>query len=366
MDIVLQVADTLLLDRIYAALLPISPSSFPEPKVNESNSLPFGSQEAASLLPQFKYTYEPASKYLHLDPTEWAYKSSWPRDTVYRQFVSLFMITWLFGSVLYFGFATLSYFFVFDKETMKHPKFLNNQVRKEIAQACQAMPGMAFLTALCMLAEVRGYSKLFDQPSEAPFPWYNFLQFPLFILFTDCGIYWIHRGLHHPLVYKTLHKPHHRWIMPTPFASYAFHPVDGFCQSIPYHLFTFVLPLQKVAFIALFTFINFWTILIHDGEFYANNPVINGAACHSAHHAYFNYNYGQFTTLWDRLGGSYRRPNMDLFHKETKMGKRELDRQTEETEEILKEVEGQDDRDYLVEETEESKPRWRRTGRSGR
>jgi hypothetical protein len=34
------------------------------------------------------------------------------------------------------------------------------------------------------------------------------------------------------------------------------------------------------------------------------DPIVNGAACHTMHHLYFNYNYGQFTTLWDRLGGS--------------------------------------------------------------
>ena len=31
------------------------------------------------------------------------------------------------------------------------------------------------------------------------------------------------------------------------------------------------------------------------------------------HHLYFNYNYGQFTTAWDRLGGTYRRPKGDAF-----------------------------------------------------
>jgi lathosterol oxidase len=64
------------------------------------------------------------------------------------------------------------------------------------------------------------------------------------------------------------------------------------------------------------------------------------------HHLYFNYNYGQFTTLWDRLGGSYRKPNEELFRRETKMGKREWERQSKEMETIVKEVEGEDDRSY--------------------
>ena len=177
---------------------------------------------------------------------------------------------------------------------------------------------------------------------------YNFLQFPVFIIFTDFFIYWIHRGLHHPLLYKHLHKPHHKWIMPTPYASHAFHPLDGWSQSVPYHVFPFILPLQKFAYVILFVFINIWTILIHDGEYVANSPVINGAACHTMHHLFFRYNYGQFTTLWDRLGGSYRPPNEELFRRETKMGQEEWKRQVKEMENVVQEVEGVDDRTYQI------------------
>ncbi len=229
---------------------------------------------------------------------------------------------------------------------MKHPKFLKNQVRMEITQASVSLPVMAIFTTPFFLAEVRGYAKLYDGAHDGPGLWYNFAQIPFFLLFTDFWIYLIHRGLHHPLVYKTLHKPHHKWIMPTPYASHAFHPIDGFSQSVPYHVFPFLFPLQKFAYVALFIFINIWTIFIHDGEYVANSPVINGAACHTMHHLYFNYNYGQYTTLWDRLGGSYRKPNDELFSKESKMGEKEWQRQVKEMEMMVKEVEGSDDRSY--------------------
>ena len=52
----------------------------------------------------------------------------------------------------------------------------------------------------------------------------------------------------------------------------------------------------------------FWTISIHDGVYLVNNPIVNGAAHHTIHHLEFNYNYGQYFTLWDRIGGSYRKP----------------------------------------------------------
>lgn len=64
------------------------------------------------------------------------------------------------------------------------------------------------------------------------------------------------------------------------------------------------------------------------------------------HHLYFNYNYGQFTTLWDRLGGSYRQPNDELFRRESKMSKVEWERQSREMESVVRSVEGDDDRRY--------------------
>ena len=49
--------------------------------------------------------------------------------------------------------------------------------------------------------------------------------------------------------------------------------------------------------------------MIHDGEYLASHPLINGAANHAHHHLHFNYNYGQFFTVFDRFGGTYRMPD---------------------------------------------------------
>ncbi|KAI9826811.1 MAG: c-5 sterol desaturase [Thelocarpon impressellum] len=342
MDIVLELFDAVLFDRMYAALVPASASWAASPLAVAAGHATFSSVREAPT----DYHYRPATQLFALPPTEWASRSAWARDNIYRQAVSLYLITWLFGLVVYFVFASLSYVFVFDKATFSHPKFLKNQVRQEIRQTMWSLPGMAVLTLPFFLAEVRGFGKLYDSSADGPGRWYDVVQFPFFLAFTDGCIYWIHRALHSPLLYKRLHKPHHRWIMPTPYASHAFHPLDGFSQSIPYHVFPFIFPLQKLAYVALFIFINVWTVFIHDGEYVANSPIINGAACHTMHHLYFNYNYGQFTTLWDRLGGSYRKPNEELFRRETKMGKQEWERQAREMEAVVAQVEGGDDRSY--------------------
>ena len=124
-------------------------------------------------------------------------------------------------------------------------------------------------------------------------------------------IYFIHRGLHHRLIYKHFHKLHHRWIVPTPFASHAFQWQDGFLQSCPYHIYVFLFPLHKITYLFFFLFVNFWTVSIHDGNYSVPKlfqPFINGSAHHNDHHQYYDCNYGQFFTFWDRLMSSFRMP----------------------------------------------------------
>ncbi len=72
-------------------------------------------------------------------------------------------------------------------------------------------------------------------------------------------------------------------IIPTPFASHAFHPIDGFSQSFPYHLYVFLFPIHKVEYLALFIFVNIWTVSIHDADYKVwgfLKPLINGSAHH--------------------------------------------------------------------------------------
>ena len=88
--------------------------------------------------------------------------------------------------------------------------------------------------------------------------------------------------------------------------------------------------------------------MIHDGEYLASSPLINGAANHSHHHLHFNYNYGQFFTVFDRLGGTYRKPDSEMFDRENKYAKEVWERQIKEMVEIQGQVEGEDEREYAM------------------
>lgn len=59
-----------------------------------------------------------------------------------------------------------------------------------------------------------------------------------------------------------------------------------------------------------------------------------------------SYNYGQFTTIWDRIGGSYRKPDAAWFNKDTKMSQETWESGVKEMEKMQMQVEGADDRTY--------------------
>ncbi len=349
MDIVLEFLDTLVFDHLYAQLFPATTAKhIPESISKTLHVGNFTEHYSTSFLDDpetYKHFYGLSPVFFQSSP--YMNRSMFGRDNIFRQLLSLWITVTIFGWILYLSCATFSYTFIFDKRTFNHPKYLKNQVKLEIKLALSAIPVMSIMTIPWFVLEIRGHGKLFWDINQWGMT-YFILQFPLFIMFTDCGIYFLHRWLHVPWVYKHLHKPHHKWIICTPFASHSFHPIDGYFQSLPYHIFPFFFPLHKIAYLCLFCAVNFWTVLIHDGKFLTRNPWVNGTACHTVHHLYFNYNYGQFTTLWDWLGGSYRAAERELWDEDLRNTKTALAKTCAEMETIRMEVEEEDDqRDYV-------------------
>ncbi|KIR69237.1 lathosterol oxidase [Cryptococcus bacillisporus CA1873] len=307
MDILLEYTDEYVLDKVYNFLLPHPPVPSSLLSIN-TTVLPDSYPSSTTYYPSL------------------ASSSVLPRDSIIRQSISLFTIALLGAYALYFIFCSLSYYFVYDRRLEHHPKFLKDQKRKEIVSSVIAAPWIALMTLPWFVGEVRGYSMLYDNVTD--YGWgYTVLSVLMFLLFTDFGIYWVHRIEHHPAIYKYIHKPHHKWIVPTPYAALAFHPVDGYAQSLPYHIFPFLFPLHKYVYLGLFVFVQFWTILIHDADMITGHMLeryINGPAHHTLHHLYFTCNYGQYFTWADQYFDSFRSPapELDPIHDSLKMMKK--------------------------------------------
>ena len=193
MDYILSLADNIILDKVYAALLPAD-VFYPQPTNSNSSTLLFGAHHAAPWLSLVAHLPHPSPQsFLYASSLPPAYEtpnflrtlesppstlSAWPRTYIPRQLLSLSIVTLIGIHVLYFLFAGLSYYFIFDHEMMKHPRFLKNQIRGEILCSLKAFPGMTLLTLPFFQSEVMGYSKLYDDPMKYG---YGYMVFSVFL-----------------------------------------------------------------------------------------------------------------------------------------------------------------------------------------
>lgn len=130
----------------------------------------------------------------------------------------------------------------------------------------------------------------------------------LYFLATDMGLYWAHRTLHRPLLFKYIHRWHHRYIAPTPITAMAMHPLElALYQSIML-VPLFFFPVHVVGLIMVLVYQNLVALVDHsgvDGKMIL--PWQPPARFHDDHHLYFHVNYGQNLGLWDRVFGTWRR-----------------------------------------------------------
>jgi lathosterol oxidase len=133
--------------------------------------------------------------YAALPPTLFRYVAK--PDFLLRQGLSLWALTTLGGLVLYFGLSYIAYELWFDKKLLKHPKFVKNQISKEIQMSMLQIPLGSLFMIPFWLFEVNGYSKVYHDIDE--YGWsYLLFSIAAFLVVSDFGIYWIHRWEHHP------------------------------------------------------------------------------------------------------------------------------------------------------------------------
>lgn len=82
MDVVLEITDAFISDYIYAWAHPANPSA------------PYDYLDAANTTVTSSWQYKPASSFFRIEPSQAAYMSAWNRDNIYRQTITLFLITW--------------------------------------------------------------------------------------------------------------------------------------------------------------------------------------------------------------------------------------------------------------------------------
>lgn len=161
---------------------------------------------------------------------------------------------------------------------------------------------------------------------------YFWLAFPLMLLVHDTYFYWTHRLMHHPKLFPLFHLLHHRSTNPSPWTSFAFHPLEALVEIGVLAVFLFTIPISKFHLLFFFLFMMLYNVYGHLGwELFPKNfqrsavgKWMNTSVNHNQHHQFFKGNYGLYFLWWDRWMKTIR-PDYDAYFDGVKERKQKSD-----------------------------------------
>jgi lathosterol oxidase len=138
---------------------------------------------------------------------------------------------------------------------------------------------------------------------------YYFLSILLMIVLHDTYFYWTHRAMHWKPLFKVMHKTHHLSVNPTPFAAYAFHPLEALVEVGIIPLIAFTIPHHASAITVFSLYALLLNVMGHLGyelfpKGFASHWLFkwhNTSTHHNMHHRLVKCNYGLYFNFWDRV-----------------------------------------------------------------
>jgi lathosterol oxidase len=199
-------------------------------------------------------------------------------------------------------------------------KWLPYRIRYEIAWSMlnTACTGVATLFVYGLIHD--GRTAMYFAVAEHGWAYFA-LSVLLCIAGYDTWIYWQHRWLHTPWLFRHVHSIHHRLANPTAFAAFAQHPIETFMGDLYFILFIVCVPIHPMAVAVAGVYMFGIGIIGHAGyEFYPRGFTRhwllgwhNTSTHHNMHHRYVRCNYGNWFNYWDRLMGTNHPAYHDTF-----------------------------------------------------
>jgi lathosterol oxidase len=231
----------------------------------------------------------------------------------------VFAITTLIGTARYIFFAGITFllFWVIWKKKYQHRWIQQDKtpdkkkIFHEIKYSLITMVIFGCVGILTFTMRKAGWTMIYTDISE--YGWgYFFLSLAALILLHDTYFYWAHRWMHHPKIFKYVHQTHHVPTNPSPWAAFAFHPLESILEAGIVPLAILLFPLHLITILVFLLYMTFLNVLGHLAfemfpKNFLRNPILkwhNTSTHHNMHHKYFNCNYGLYFNWWDTWMGT--------------------------------------------------------------
>ena len=212
-------------------------------------------------------------------------------------------IAWMLGYVIF-------------KRRWFHRKIIQSfpqspEVRREMAWSALSIVIFAAVGAATIYAVRAGWTRMYGKLGSHSTAWF-WSSIVCAIFLHDTWFYWTHRLMHHPRLFRVFHRVHHLSRNPTPWAAYAFSPLEAVMQAAIFPLIAFLIPIHHYAFGIFMLWQIAYNIAGHTG--YEYHPrwlmrsrlryLLNTPTNHIQHHETLRGNYGLYFNFWDQLMGT--------------------------------------------------------------
>ncbi|MFD2518958.1 sterol desaturase family protein [Salinimicrobium flavum] len=233
-------------------------------------------------------------------------------------FLVYLIIFFLVILVRYFIAAGIFYYYYyflkaeeFREKRLSRRGWKKGQFKNEMIWSTWSSVIFAFFGTLLYWLWQEGFTAIYLDPRQYGI-WYLPVSLALVLFLHETYYYWVHRLMHHPKVYRTVHKVHHDSLTPTPWTAFSFHPWESLLEAIILPLILLFLPVNiyvlglYLLIMTLSSVVNHLDIEIYPAGFQKSKfgKQFIGATHHHYHHSEFMTNYGLYFTFWDKWMGT--------------------------------------------------------------
>ena len=237
--------------------------------------------------------------------------------------IGIFLFILVFGYFLPAGQFYYKYHLRPDPSHELHPIQSRRPTRsgiwREVRLSVVTIAIFAALATLLLELWKADKTSVYLNPHEFSLAYLPF-SFVLCLVLHDTYFYWTHRFMHWRPVFPYIHLGHHRSVSPTPWAIYAFQPLEAiiqFCGIILLVVFVPLHPLVLLAFLSYDTLVN---TAGHTGYELVPKAIsshwlfkpFNTVTHHDTHHTNVRVNFGSFFNIWDRIMGTFSGSSADV------------------------------------------------------
>lgn len=184
-------------------------------------------------------------------------------------------------------------------------------LRREFVYSMLSMAVFAGVGLGTVAMLVNGHGEIYRDAAQHG-GWWAVISLPLMLIWHDFYFYWTHRLMHTRWLFRHVHGVHHLSRHPSPFAAYAFHPLEALLNALMMPLALCVVPLWG----GVLFWVGIHQIVRNAHGHLAVETLPRGFASHwlggrftttthhHMHHETLQGNYGLWFTWWDRLCGT--------------------------------------------------------------